>query len=197
MGWDDSSIHEPIHRTQMLKGTRTMHNIGATIADAATMGPRYAHRLIRGIPPERFGRLASPGGQVVPSNHPAFVFGHLSLYPSKVLELLKIDSAPIRPPAEFERLFSKDAQCVDDPEGTIYPSMDTIMDTFFRGYESAIAAVRQASDEQLTAPNPVDTPLREICPTLGSMLAFYLTGHVYIHLGQVSAWRRMEGLPAA
>ncbi|RMF39461.1 MAG: DinB family protein [Planctomycetota bacterium] len=161
------------------------------------MGPRYAQRLLADIPPERFARLAVPGGVLIQSNHPAFILGHLSLYPAKVLQLLGQDASDVLPPAEFERLFSRDATCVDDPDGSIYPPQSAIVERFNTGYARAIEAIRGAPDEQLYAPNPVDTPMRQVCPTLGGLLAFYLTGHVMVHLGQLSAWRRMEGLPPA
>jgi hypothetical protein len=174
-----------------------MGQIGSTIADAALMGPRYAARLASAIPSDRFARLSSPGQQIVDANHPAFALGHLCLYPIKVLQLLGLDTAEVTPPEGYEKLFSKDAQCVDDPKGDLYPSRDEIIGFFESSYAIAIEAVRNAEDAQLAAENPVDSPMKQILPSLGSMLAFYLTGHVMIHLGQLSTWRRMEGMPAA
>lgn len=174
-----------------------MASCGMTIAETASMGPRYAKRLVDGIPTDRFARLSSPGGHVVQANHPAFVLGHLCLYPVKVLEHLGVDSTAVKPPAGFEELFSKNATCQDDPNGSLYPPADQLMSFFDESYAAAIEAIRQAPDELLSAPNPVDTPMKTVCTTLGSLLAFYLTGHVMTHLGQLSTWRRMEGLPPA
>lgn len=174
-----------------------MGQIGAIIADAATVSQRYAKRLLVGIPVDRFARFATPGEQMIESNHPAFILGHLSLYPNNVLRLLAADTTSVLPTDRFIALFSKDAKCQDDALGIIYPSLQELSDVFFRSYEIAIDAVRDASDSQLSAENPTDTPLKQICPSLGSMLAFYLTGHVAMHLGQLSTWRRMEGLPPA
>lgn len=170
---------------------------GALIADAALMGPRYAKRLLAGIPENRFARLSAFGGTSIQSNHPAFIVGHLGLYPVKVLELLGSDGASAKPPAGFSELFSDKATCVDDPDSTIYPSADALVPFFEDSHAQAIEALRNATDEQLSADNPVDTPMRTVCPKLGSLLAFYMTGHVMIHLGQLSAWRRMEGLSPA
>jgi hypothetical protein len=39
--------------------------------------------------------------------------------------------------------------------------------------------------------------MRELFPTIGSVQAFYCGGHMMMHLGQMSAWRRMEGLGTA
>jgi hypothetical protein len=172
-------------------------SIGTTIANAASMGPRYAQRLLGGVSSERFARFAAPGGETVQANHPAFVLGHLCLYPVKVVSLLGGDTSRVAPPASFEAAFSKEATCQDDASGEHYPSQAEVVDFFMASYAAAIEAVRNATDETLQAPNPVDTPLKDVLPTLGSMLAFYLTSHVMMHLGQLSTWRRMEKLPPA
>jgi hypothetical protein len=174
-----------------------MGQVGSIIADASGVGLRYAKRLLDSIPAERFARIATPNGAPVTSNHPAFNIGHLTCYPVKIAELLGVDTSAASAPANFVALFSKDNQCVDDPDGTIYPSKDEIIAVFNRTYEAGLAALRSCDDALLLAPNPVDSPLKNICPTLGSMLAFYAIGHVTSHLGQISTWRRMEGLPAA
>lgn len=174
-----------------------MGQMGAMIADAGGVGMRYARRLVDSIPAERFARIACPGGTAVHANHPAFNIGHLTLYPVKIVELLGQDAAAARAPGDFEGLFSKDAQCVDDADGRRYPSKDQLLQVFAKTYEAAFAALRASDDAALNSPNPVDSPLKNICPTLGSMLAFYAIGHVTSHLGQISTWRRMEGMPAA
>lgn len=167
------------------------------IADAGSVGLRYAKRLLEAVPEDRFGRMSSPGGKLVNSNHPSFTVGHLTLYPVKVLDLLGLDRSQAEPPANYQSLFSKDTVCIDDVDGKRYPPKKELLEVFRRTYDSALSALRNSDDEALLAPSPVDSPLRSICPTLGSMLAFYVTGHVMSHLGQVSAWRRMEGLPPA
>lgn len=174
-----------------------MGQIGNMIADTASVGVRNATRLVSAIAPDRFARLAAPAGQTVVSNHPAFALGHLCLYPAKVLAALGQDVSPVQAPAKFEELFSKEAVCRDDADGTLYPPASQIIEFFSSSYAQAMAALRAASDEQLAAPNPYDTPMRQLCPTVGALVNFYMTGHVTLHLGQVSAWRRMEGLPPA
>ncbi len=72
------------------------------------------------------------------------------------------------------------------------PSKEEIVTTFFRTYEAAFATLRSCDDALLLAPTPVDSPLRNLCPTLGSMLAFYAIGHVTSHLGKLAlggAWK--------
>ena len=170
---------------------------GSIIADASNVAQRYATRLLKDIPADRFARFAEPGGETVVANHPAFIFGHLCLYPLKVVELLGKDTASVQPPTGYEELFSKTATCQDDPEQSIYPAADEIQAFYEASYQIALQAVREASDEQLAGENPIDSPMKEVCPTLGSLLNFYLLGHVTTHLGQLSTWRRMEGMAPA
>ena len=174
-----------------------MGQIGSIIADTASVGVRMAGRLVNDIPAERFGRFAAPAGQIIVSNHPAFALGHLCLYPLKVHQLLEQDTSSVQPPSQFEALFSRDATCQDDAQGTLYPPSAEIIDFFNRSYAAAQATLRNASDTQLSADNPLDTPMKQFCPTLGALLNFYMTGHVTNHLGQISAWRRMQGLKPA
>ena len=171
------------------------NTLGNVIGDSLSLSIGYAERLLAGIDNDQFGRLPHVGEQVIQSNHPAFIYGHLSLYAPKIIANLGGD--PMDLPEGFENLFSKDAQCVDDPEQTLYPSRDVIVDAFFGGYRQVLEDIRNASDTVLARDNPTPGRLRELFPKLGSMTAFYVGGHCMIHLGQLSAWRRVMGLAAA
>lgn len=170
-------------------------SLGNCIADSLALSLRYADRLLKDVPADRFARFAAVGGTTVESNHPAFVLGHLTLYGPRIVSHL--GGTPTPPPEGFEAVFSKEAACVDDPEGTIYPSRDAVVAAFRTSCEEAIAALRAAPDDVLDRPNPAEGRMRELFPTLGSVHTFYAGGHMMGHLGQVSAWRRMEGMKPA
>lgn len=170
-------------------------SLGNTIADSLDLCLGYSERLLKDVTSSNFARFASPGGQTVDSNHPAFVFGHLALYAPRILKDLGIQPPAV--PAGFEAVFSKDAKCADDPNGSLYPPMESVVATFFEVYRSASAALRAAPDEIFQQANPNPGRLAELFPSLGSMHAFYCGGHMMMHLGQISAWRRMVGLGAA
>lgn len=174
-----------------------MNTIGAAIAPAGQLALLYAERLVKGIRAEDAARFARPGGTPVSSNHPAFIFGHLGLYPVQVLRLLGHAPGPAAVPEGWEALFKNGVECRDDAEGRIYPQWEPLTRWFFDGYRAALAALAKADDALLCGPNPVEGRLRELFPTLGALLAFYVAGHTQSHLGQLSAWRRMMGLPAA
>lgn len=167
---------------------------GLCIADSLKLSLIYAERLLKDVSADQFARLANVGGTVVESNHPAFVYGHLALYGPRVTEQLGGNAITV--PESFEPVFSMTATCVDDPDGTIYPSMDEITTVFFNGYKQALEALESATDDQLAPPNPSEKMAAKF-PTLGSMHTFYVGGHMMIHFGQVSAWRRMMGLGPA
>lgn len=173
-----------------------MSKIGPMIAASAQLGLGYGERLLKDITPEQFGRFAQIGDTVIQSNHPAFIFGHLSLYACNVMDQLGVDSAAHQPTEAFKTAFSKDAQCQDDPDASIYPAMDEVTGAFFTSYKAAIDALNGADDDVFREANP-NEGMREKFPTKGAMLGFYVGGHIMMHIGQLSAWRRAMGLGPA
>ncbi len=169
-------------------------SLGNVIGDSLALSLGYAERLLKDVRPDQFARFASPGGQVVESNHPAFVYGHLSLYAPRILQQLGHEAAEI--PDQYQQVFAPTATCADDPSGSVYPAQDDITTRFFDGYRAALEALRNADDGEFQKPNPLERMIDKF-PTVGSMHAFYVGGHMMIHMGQVSAWRRMMGLGAA
>ncbi len=168
---------------------------GDIIADSLESGLSYAQRLLRDIPGHEAARFARPGGQVVESNHPCFILGHLGLYPAKVLG--QLDHHDLAVPAGFAEVFDKTAVCRDDPDGTIYPPFDAVAAFFLAGHQQLITVLRATDPARFDRENPADGPLKKRFPTLSSVHAFYCGGHLMMHLGQLSAWRRMHRLPPA
>lgn len=156
----------------------------------------YAEKLLVGVESGVAARLPRINGQVIQTNHPTFVFGHLSLYPAKVLQAIGRDPTPAAVPPEWEQVFKAGAPCLDDPQGTIYPPLGDIASRYFTATDAAIAATAEVADALLLEQTP-DEKARAFMPTTGARLNFYLNNHVVMHLGQVSAWRRMMGLGSA
>ncbi len=172
------------------------NNIGPIIAASARLGMGYADRMLTGIESSQFSQFAQVGGTVVESNHPCFILGHLSLYAPRIVGELGGDTSSIEPSDVFVKHFNKDAQCTHDPDHSIYPSMDKVVAAFRAGHEKAIETVEQADDGLFIKENP-NEGMRGKFPTVGAMHAFYLGGHFMVHMGQMSAWRRMMGLGSA
>lgn len=171
-----------------------MGEFATSIVQAGRVPMFLAEQMLKDVKPEIFARKPSFGGQVINANHAAFNFGHLALYPSKWLSLVGLDPAPVAPPAGFEDLFAAGKECRDDPEGTIYPSMQVITDAFFRTHKIALETLSTLDDAVLSKPNPIENRLQQALPTVGALLTFYITVHPMLHLGQVSTWRRCFGL---
>ena len=173
-----------------------MSTIGPMFAASAQLGLGYGERLLTGIAPEQFGRFARAGNSAIESNHPAFIFGHLSLYGCRIVEGAGLDATAVQPTDEFVKLFSHEAKCVDDPDGSIYPPMEQITAAFFNSHRAATDALNGAADEIFAKENP-NEKMRGKFPTVGAMFGFYVGGHVMMHIGQLSAWRRAMGLGPA
>lgn len=172
-----------------------MGQVASLILSSAKLTSSFADGMLKDVKPSQFARLATQDGKPVQSNHPAWVFGHLSTYPMKITTMLGV--TPIVNPPKFDDLFKNGTPCLDDPQGTIYPSMDAIIKHYTAAYDAAMAAVAAASDAAFAKPNPAEGRMKELFPTIGDVINFLLSGHQMSHLGQVSAWRRFMGLGSA
>ena len=174
---------------------------GPTLATVGRRSLIIGQLLLDDIPADRFARLPrGEGGQTVQTNHPAFVYGHLSLYPARLCTALGDDATArtAAAPEGWEELFGSGKECRDDPEGSLYPAMPEIVDEFNRTHELALQALERADDAAFDRDNPHPAErMRKMFPTVGPMATFYIASHVMLHLGQVSAWRRMVGLGSA
>ncbi len=153
-------------------------------------------RLVADIPEDRFTRMAKSSEGPVLANHPAFIAGHLALYPQRVFGMLSLDPSPAAVPESWVGLMEKDQPCQDDPQGTIYPSRDTLIDAYRRTYGSLIEALGSADPAVFDQPVS-DESYRKMADTNGEVICFMLTSHNMFHLGQLSTWRRIEGLGSA
>lgn len=171
-----------------------------TLTAIAKFSVNYANILLPGIKPEQFARKprfdTRSGANVIDTNHPAFVFGHLALYPARFITFTGGDSKMAETPAAFTDLFKAGAACHDDPEGTIYPKMEALTAEFTRTHNALVEHLRGVPDEVFARENP-NAQARDRFPTIAVLASFYVGSHVMLHLGQISAWRRCMGLPSA
>jgi hypothetical protein len=144
----------------------------------------YCRRLVADIADERLAEQPMPG-----TNHPAWVLGHLAWTADRALELL--GATPLLP-GEWATLFGRGS--TPSNSRAVYASKDELLRAFEAGYEQLRERARSASPEQLSKPTTVALA-KETLPTLKELVAFLLSGHMGVHLGQLSSWRRMIGLP--
>ncbi len=168
--------------------TQSTSNLVRSIADAGRMAVMYGEMLVGDISDAQFTEMPFPT-----MNHPAFLIGHLSIYPAKLFGMLgQPDKADVRD--GYEELFAAGVECVAD--ASRYPSKDAIVEYYVTGYAQVIDALESVDDQVLGQPNPVEGMLKERLPTLGGMVNFMLNSHPMVHHGQLSAWRRAVGLPS-
>lgn len=170
--------------------------IGSMIADSARLALAYSDRLLKDVPDEAFARFARVDGSMIESNHPAFILGHLSLYPGRIVDDLGGDASAVKPTVDYMKLFSKDARCIDDPDGSFYPPPGELRTKFQAAHQAALDLLEKTDDAVFAEENPNEA-MRGKFRTKGSMHAFYMGGHLMTHMGQLSAWRRAMGLGAA
>lgn len=161
---------------------------GTSIADSLKMTLGYADSLVKTIPDARFAEMPKDD-----LNSPAFLIGHLAIYAPRMAEMLGHKGA-CSVPDSYEPLFKNGAKCLATP-GT-YPPKAELVKAFNDGW-SAVARILPTVDEKAFAgPNPYEG-LRDRLPTLGSVATFMCLAHNMMHLGQISAWRRVAGLGSA
>jgi len=146
----------------------------------------YARKLADGIADAHLADQPAPG-----LNHPAWILGHLSIGTDIARQLL---GKPTACPESWPELFGPGS--TPRPDRSVYPSKEELLGALARGHEAVARASAEVSPESLAGRHTVDLAfLKESIPTVGDLLAHLMTTHEATHLGQLSAWRRMMGLP--
>lgn len=157
----------------------------------------YAEKLLVGVKPEQFARQPMGKDGIIDTNHPAFIFGHLSIYPTMILGIAGVKDPGFVNPEGFDGLFSHETTCKDDPDGSIYPAMEAVTSHFFTAYNGLFAKVAELSDKHLAAPHGQEGEFFQKFPSRAAVIAFMAGPHPFVHIGQMSAWRRCMGLGSA
>ena len=148
----------------------------------------YGQNLIADLSDDQMA--LQPGAENGPGmNHPAWVFAHLNLYLPCLESLIKGETFDDPKDHEFGMQSSPQA------DRSIYPSKEQLLNDFVSGHEAVAAALRSGGDAVLDQAMTLErwqTPM----PTVGQALPYLMLVHENTHFGQVSAWRRVQGLPA-
>ncbi|MFT5423803.1 MAG: hypothetical protein ACI89L_001592 [Phycisphaerales bacterium] len=164
-----------------------------SLLPAAKLGVGFGEMLAKDIPADKFARFITNGGQPIVANHPAYAIGHLAIYPAKIAGFLGADTSKFAQMEKWTPVLEQDIECHDDADGSIYPSKDAIMDAYVSGYAGIVEIVASTDESVFAQENPFEKA-RDRFPTVGVMTNFMLTSHIMFHLGQVSTWRRCNGL---
>lgn len=156
-----------------------------TILAAFRFTHGYAEKLAADLADDELAQLPLPG-----MNHAAWVLGHVALGSDFVALLL--GQATLTGP-EWMKLFGPGSTPVADRAA--YPSKNELLATLRATHARAIELVGQAASEQLDEPNTTPFFPAEF-PTVGALITHLMTTHAALHLGQLSAWRRVLGKAA-
>jgi uncharacterized damage-inducible protein DinB len=144
----------------------------------------YAHRLLEDVPAARLSDQPGEG-----MNHPLWIVGHLAMTSDRVAIKRVLQLEP-RLPDAWGSLFGPQSAPVADARQ--YPAMDQLLEALTATHQHVDQTLRTLDDTSLAEPTP-DAGFAERFPTRGHALTHVLVGHENLHLGQLSAWRRMAG----
>ncbi|MEM1026546.1 MAG: DinB family protein [Planctomycetota bacterium] len=148
----------------------------------------YAADLVADLSAEQM--VQQPGTDVGPGlNHPAWVLSHLHAYHPVIVALLQGESFEDPKHHKFGMLSKPEA------DASVYPAKGELLAAYLAGRASVVDALQQVSAETLKATMPLERWQQKF-PQRGSILPYLMAHHESLHLGQLSAWRRVQGLPA-
>ena len=145
---------------------------------------QYCRTLVDDIPDERIAEQPIPG-----VNHPAWILGHLAFVADYIAGTL---GAEKKIPEQWAALFRPGSK--PNANRSSYPSKAELLTALDQGCERLRERAANATPEQLSKPT-TNPRVKDALPTAKEFIAFLLTGHMGGHLGQISAWRRLIGMP--
>jgi len=148
-----------------------------------TMNLGYAQRLVAEVPDSGMAVQPAPG-----MNHAAWVLGHLACTADMLGGM--VVAKPVCPP-EWTVLF--DWNSTPSNDASAYPSKATLLKALEDAHASVAAALPAVPASRWAEPTPLEA-VRGFLPTLGDCFVFVMAAHENIHLGQISAWRRVQGM---
>lgn len=144
----------------------------------------YLRLQTEDIPDDKFSLAAFPGGKT-----PRWLLGHLAICNDYGLQLLGRENTCSE---VWHRAFGPGS---DPARSPIEPGKGELMTAMDRGAVAFKDAARAATSGQLAAKHQV--PMKQLLrhtPTVGELVAHLLSTHFATHLGQLSVWRRQQGL---
>lgn len=126
-------------------------------------------------------------------NHPAWVLGHLLLVDHSFLKTIGGPEMPAWIDDTFKATYGGKSEPVADKSK--YKPKQYYIEKLSAVREQIYAQLKALTTDDLHQPHP-DPARRERMPTVDHAITFYGTWHEAYHSGQLSTWRRVQGLPA-
>lgn len=145
----------------------------------------YTKKLANGIDESEMDVLPAPG-----LNTPRWIFGHLAIAADFAAKWV---GAPPKCPKAWYAAFGPGSK--PDAVPSPAPTKEELLGVIEAQCLAVSAAAKAASPEALAKPHSF-APVIEAFPTIADFVAHLMTTHPMLHLGQLSAWRRLRGKPA-
>lgn len=145
-------------------------------------------KLVADLNDEQMVKQPAPG-----TNHPAWVLGHLLQVEYSFLSL--ITGQPLNPFIDDAWRAVYGMKSVPVADASKYKPKAFYIEKLSDVRAQIITKLKTITPEELAKPHP-DPARRERFPTVGHAVVFYGTWHEAYHAGQLSTWRRVQGLPA-
>lgn len=150
----------------------------------------YTHRLVEGLSDE--ASVAMPAAGI---NHPRWVIGHLAGTADHMVavNLFGFDAVL---PDNWRDTFGPASKPAADPAA--YPALGDLLKRLDELHTTITDAVHGFTPDYFERAIPATLPegFRKRFPTVGHALLHTMINHESMHLGQLSAWRRVQGLPS-
>ncbi len=144
----------------------------------------YARRLLADVEPEKMCHMPKPR-----MNHPAWVLSHLGLYHQPIAALIRGEAFE----DTKDHKYGMKSQCL--PDESLYASKQELVDAFVKGHEAVAAALKSVDARVMEKQTPLER-WRATMPKIGCVLPYLMLVHESTHLGQLSVWRRVQGMPS-
>ena len=146
----------------------------------------YGAELIADLDESQMTLQIAPDGKAA-ANHPAWVYSHLGVYHPIIEAIIK--NEPFEDPKGHE--FGMQSTPVSD--ASVYASKEQLAADFDAAHERIGQLLQAAGDEVLDNKILLERWV-PVMPTASIALSYLMLRHENIHLGQISAWRRIQGL---
>ena len=148
----------------------------------------YGASLIADLDQAQMTQQVAPDGQAA-ANHPAWVYSHLGVYVPVIEAIIKNET--FADPKEHK--FGMQSKPSSD--ASLYASKEQLLANFESGHDRVAQLLQEAGDAVLD--NKITLARWEpVMPTASLALPYLMLNHENVHLGQISAWRRVQGLPS-
>jgi len=146
----------------------------------------YAVRLVADL--SDADMVSQPVAGVV-MNHPAWVFGHIGIYPPVLAAVLK--GEPFEDPIRHR--YGRESK--PEADAAAYPAKAALMAGYLAGHDELARVLGAADPAVLSRPIPL-ARWKDRFPFIADAIIHLMIDHESGHLGQLSAWRRAGGRPA-